>query len=211
MYSVFNTALYAVSGRHPRHHHEGTRWQCTELEEDREIPRAGARARALAGSMRRVRRNVCLSLLLVADLPDLSPNTQKRPRRNTSYPATPGGGIASIDLVLASCKSDRVIVGRCAVDACGNRAAVSKDLWTRAVSASKRSGRSGSIHNASALRFGSFRAPLAGSAAPGWSRSDDRQRVHVQGPPGSGARGRDHDAFLVSSVGSPRRARWCRR
>jgi len=55
--------------------------------------------------------------------------------------------VVSIDPLLMRCKSFRAIARRSGVDACGNRGAVSKDLWARGVGASKRSVRSGSIHS----------------------------------------------------------------
>ena len=78
-----------------------------------------------------------------------SPNVQKRPRRNTSNAATPdrGAPVSSTAFAVASVGSDRRLRGSVSSrgGCCGNRGAISKDLWARVVGASKRSVGSGGI------------------------------------------------------------------
>ena len=119
--------------------------------------------------------------------------------------------MVSIDPLFALCKSFRAIACRSAVEACGNRGAVSKDLWARGVGASKRSVRSGSVHSDGKGPEASVGPAPLRIEAPGRPRSSDPRRVDTEGPPGSGVRERGHDFLFPSSDGSLRRSRWCSR
>ena len=81
--------------------------------------------------------------------------------------------MVSIHPLFALCKSHVAVASRSAVDACGNRGAVSKDLWARGVSASKRSGRSGSIHSDGKGPKASVGPAPFRTDAPCWPRSGD--------------------------------------